>query len=101
MMQTKKFIVKRINRAAGLVRDYITTVDAGDAHLLRSYYWIVLLDVDGHVYVARNKGRSQEFLHQIIAGAKPGEKVMHINGDCLDNRKENLLKTSERVLEIE
>ncbi len=29
-------------------------------------------------------------MHRVVAGAKPGETVDHINGDCLDNRRANL-----------
>lgn len=36
----KKFKVKKIVKHA--VREYITIVDAEDAHLLRSYYWTVV-----------------------------------------------------------
>lgn len=37
----------------------------------------------------------------MIVSAQPGEKVVHINGDSLDNRKENLLKQSDRIEEVE
>jgi HNH endonuclease len=30
------------------------------------------------------------YVHRLIAGAKPGEVVDHINGDITDNRPENL-----------
>lgn len=39
-------------------------------------------------YVVR--GKPQISLHRFIMGAKKGQYVDHVNGDRLDNRKENL-----------
>ncbi|SRR5258708_1905698 len=104
----KKFRVKQISRLSGIIHEHIVTVDVEDASLLRSYYWTVVRSstlVDGvtkeNVYISRRTPNGDEFLHCLIAQAKPGERVMHINGDSLDNRKANLLKQSDRVEEIE
>ena len=102
----KRFKVKSIGRLSGVIHEFITTVDEQDAPLLRSSYWVVQNAKDAktgieNAYILRNGTNGAEFLHSIIAGAKPGEKVMHINGDSLDNRRANLLKRSERIEEIE
>lgn len=42
-------------------------------------------------YVRRTIGIGGErYLHRILLGAKGGQEVDHINGDPLDNRRENL-----------
>jgi hypothetical protein len=95
----KKFKIKKIVKHA--VREYITTVDAEDAHLMRSYAWAIVSNDTRHEYAVRVGPRGHEYLHHIVVGAKEGESVWHINGDTLDNRKSNLLKSSDRVEEVE
>ncbi|WP_143004434.1 HNH endonuclease [Halomonas shengliensis] len=36
------------------------------------------------------RDENKEFFHRVVAGAGPSEQVDHINGDKLDNRRENL-----------
>jgi len=98
----KRFKIKRIGRTSGVVHEHVTTVDAEDAHLLRSSYWVIQINNQtGHYYITRKTPRGTEFLHHVIVGAEPGEPVVHINGDSLDNRKANLLRRRDRVEEIE
>jgi len=64
-------------------------IDADDAHLLTGQKWH--LDRDG--YVIRGGGRARlptVRLHRVVMKAQRGQEVDHINGDKLDNRKENL-----------
>ena len=102
----KKFKVKRLGRS-GVVHEHIVTVDAEDAHLLRSNYWLAQFcrDEKGEerVYIIRStlSGEGQKLpLHKVILGAGMQEKIYHINGDTLDNRKANLFRSSERIEEI-
>ena len=104
--KAKRFIVKMIGRHTRAIKEFITIVDAKDANLMRSYYWSAICNhprhlEGGNVYIIRKGTKGDEFLHSVIADAKPGEMVMHINGNSLDNRRANLLRQSERVQEIE
>jgi hypothetical protein len=38
----------------------------------------------------RSNGRSQVFVHRLIMGSPEGMHIDHINGNALDNRKQNL-----------
>ena len=105
--KAKRFLIKCLGRN-GLIKGYITTVDEEDACLLRAHVWTAKnstrlfngKQID-FKYIARNVNGVCEFLHCRVINAKEGEKVWHINGDSLDNRKANLMKESERVVELD
>ena len=102
-MGVKKFRVKKIGRRSGVIHEFITTVDEEDAHYLRGYCWVVIEakgDDRNRCYIVRTTPHGPEYLHHMIAGANPGETVSHINGDSLDNRRSNLLRSAERVEEV-
>jgi hypothetical protein len=66
-------------------------IDAEDYEMLSKWKW----SANGNGYAVRNeryepKKYRKQYLHRAIINAKPGEYVDHINGDTLDNRKENL-----------
>lgn len=65
-------------------------VDDDDYEILKDYKWYV----GTHGYAQRCKyknGRTEAILmHRVILNARDGELVDHINGNKLDNRKENL-----------
>lgn len=63
-------------------KTYVTCIiDKKDLEKINKYKW----HFNGK-YVASNK----KLIHRVIMNAKNGEVVDHINGDVLDNRRENL-----------
>lgn len=76
---------------------YIIEVSAEDADLLAAYVWTV---TKGR-YAFRRKGARGAsktiYLHREIACAEPGSVVDHINGNGLDNRRENLRGISQSL----
>lgn len=103
----KKFRVKRLSRS-GVIHEHITIVDAEDAHILRSNYCVIATGRDDrgkerpYVVLSTLSGKGEKRrLHKEIIGAGADEKVYHINGDTLDNRKANLFRSNERVEEVE
>lgn len=73
-------------------KGFYAVVDASDAERVTQYDWY-LVSSNQTVYARTGSSRvgaSQRLMHRFIIGAKPGEIVDHINGDGLDNRRENL-----------
>lgn len=75
---------------------YITIVDDEDYELINRHKWKILRSRK-RVYAAREVGKTKVrgkwetmLLHRFLTKAKKGEYVDHINGNTLDNRKENL-----------
>lgn len=82
-----------------LTRGYVSIVDDEDYKRVAQYRWhaTVKTRVDGtvRVYAQRsiwNTGGAQsgQKLHRLILNAPEGMSVDHINGNTLDNRKENI-----------
>ena len=78
-----------------LTKGYTTEIDDADLPLISGFRWKAL-EVDGFVYAARNKKipgtrKSRVLLMHRVLMNPPSDKIVdHINGDSLDNRRENL-----------
>ena len=70
---------------------YIMRFDAEDQDLLSGLHLATTTSPGAHTrYVYTCVSRKRVWIHRLLAGAKEGEVVDHINGDGLDNRKANL-----------
>jgi hypothetical protein len=73
-----------------LTKGFVAIVDDEDYGELNAHKWYYQ-----HGYAARRKrnheeGKAQFRLHRVVMNAPEGMTVDHINGNRLDNRKENL-----------
>ena len=68
-----------------LTQGLVTLVDAEDYEALAAYTWYA-----SHMYAVRRIDGKQVRMHRILLNAPGGMDVDHINGDKLDNRRENL-----------
>jgi hypothetical protein len=81
-----------------LSKGYVATIDDADAHLAR-FKWFAVTPYPGLVYAVRRRpkdeiaaspGSPKISLHRQLLGVLGSVQVDHINGDTLDNRRDNL-----------
>jgi hypothetical protein len=65
-------------------------VDNDDFEKLNEYFWHVVSNSHGHIYVRSGMSPNHKIMHRLIVNAKKGEQVDHINHNTFDNRKSNL-----------
>lgn len=75
-----------------LTQGFESVIDDDDAELVSSFRWKVLKSARNHIYAY---GRSTEtgcriLMHRLIMRPPDDMVIDHINGDGLDNRRENL-----------
>lgn len=73
-----------------LTRGFVAMVDDEDYTALSAHKWFAKSDHNHTVYAARNCHGRTFRMHRIILNAPSGVLVDHINGNGLDNRRENL-----------
>ena len=70
-----------------LTKEQVTLVDSPDFKKLSRYKWFV----SSHGYAIRDDERRKRiYMHRFIMDAPSGMVIDHINGNGLDNRRENL-----------
>jgi hypothetical protein len=69
-----------------------TTVDGDDFEIMSTSKWCAMKHGRGGAYAVRwnRKAGKHEYMHRVIMNPGKGFDVDHINGDTLDNRRENL-----------
>lgn len=82
-----------------LTNGFLAIVDDEDLEKTTGYKWYAHSDksrkkivhyAKAYVRLSGRKNHKTMTLHRLILNAKPGQTVDHINGNGLDNRKENL-----------
>lgn len=71
---------------------FYAIVDDADYEWLSQWRWCLLATSKGKIYATRRDVHTNKFIlmHRAILDAPPGMEVDHINGNTLDNRRENL-----------
>lgn len=75
-------------------------VDPNFAHILRLQKWFFSYNSDGSVEKVNVVGYDQKIrsLHSIVMNTKKGTFIEHVDGNPLNNQKENLRKTTSHLL---
>lgn len=77
-----------------LTKGYVALVDDEDAErVIAAGPWFVMEQCRGELarrYAIRRSGKRTVYMHRLIMDAPAGMEVDHVNGDGLDNRRENL-----------
>lgn len=76
-----------------LTQDKKSLVDNEDYDLLSAHNWYAAKRGYGF-YAQRVSKRKVIQIHRVVMNAQKGEEVDHINGNTLDNRKNNLRKVT-------
>lgn len=78
-----------------LTKGYEAVIDAVDVHLVDGFNWSAITPRPGGVYARRNNltacgKRTAVYMHREILGHPAGFDVDHIDGNGLNNKRENL-----------
>jgi len=74
---------------------HIVLIDDEDFELVSKYNWS-LYGKDNKFYAENKSSDIYLIMHRLIMNAPPGQMIDHINGNGLDNRKENLRFCSKK-----
>lgn len=79
-----------------LTKGQVALIDDEDFELVSQYSWHTNTNPSGNCYArgCKGKNRKQILMHRLILRVSQNQFIDHINGDGLDNRKENLRITT-------
>jgi hypothetical protein len=84
-------------RQVPISRGLFALVDDVDYESISKHVWTAQgTRRAGMFYAARYEGKKYIYMHRAILGLKSGQLCDHINGDGLDNRRENIRKCDTR-----
>jgi hypothetical protein len=82
----------RVLRTArgGKPEEHVVLVDEADFHLVQNDRWYIA--PEGYAFRGGTAQYSDptKLMHRVLAGVDKGVQIRHVNGDKLDNRRENL-----------
>lgn len=73
-----------------LTRGFTAVASPIDAHLISGRSWAAKIDRNTVYARAHAKGKRTELMHRVILNARKGQIVDHIDGNALNNIRENL-----------
>jgi hypothetical protein len=78
-----------------LTKSQVSIIDNEDWVLVKEYKWYAHQDLCGKYYAVAwtkmvNGKRKLLLMHRLLLAATKGQQIDHINGNSLDNRRENL-----------
>lgn len=78
-----------MHREIPLTRGLVAIVDAADFDWLNQWKWHAKRSKSGY-YAARKRAGQLTFMHRLVLDTPQHLRTDHINGNTLDNRRENL-----------
>jgi len=73
-----------------LTQGYVATVDDEDYDLVASYKWCASKNGKNNIYAKRESYGKKIYMHREILGLSCRERIDHIDGNGLNNTRENL-----------
>lgn len=87
-------IVRTMAKEIELSKGLQAIVDDDDYEVISAHKWYAHSDTRGKTYAATRIMGDLVYMHRLILDSEDDKKIDHINGNGLDNRKENLRATS-------
>jgi len=84
------FETKSTDRVIPLTLGYSAVIDAADYPIVAGLKWLANVRPSGIVYALARDGGMWLYMHRLIAGTREGFYTDHIDGNGLNNRRENL-----------